>query len=83
MTRYSDVKARSVGEDGRIGYTWRFFPEEARALDKIVADSGYQDRTAWFREKVLKLPPLVRESKAKKEKPAKAKKAAKKAKAAA
>jgi hypothetical protein len=81
MTRYMETKARTVGEDGRIGYTWRFLPEEAKALDAIVAKSDYTDRTAWFREEVLGLPALVREKKEPKAKPAKAKKG-KKAKAA-
>jgi hypothetical protein len=68
MVRFMDKKKRKVGEDGRIGYTWRLLPEEAAALDALVEKNDYADRTAWFRERVLHLAPLVR---ATKEKPAK------------
>ena len=65
MVRFMDTKERTTGKDGRIGYTWRFFPDEAKALDEKVEKSGYTDRTAWFREKVLGLPPLERKTKPK------------------
>lgn len=79
-TRYQPVSDRKVNHEGRIGYTWRFLPHEAEALDARVAKDGYSDRTSWFREVVLKLPPHERRSAAKEEKPSKkGKKAAKKA----
>ena len=77
MVRYWDTTKRKVGDDGRIGYTWRLTPDEADKLDSMVEKGGYSDRTAWFREKVLGLPALVRSTKPKKS----AKKPAKKAKA--
>src|SRR5581483_10414173 len=78
-TRYTTVGDRKVNHEGRIGYTWRFFPEEAAALDARIAKDGYTDRTSWFREVVLKLPKLERKAAAPK-KPAKAKKSKKAAK---
>lgn len=75
MVRFMETKARTVGEDGRIGYTWRFTPEEAKELDRRVEKDGYTDRTAWFREEVLGLPALERKTPKKAEK---AKKAGKK-----
>jgi hypothetical protein len=79
--RYQEVAERKLNHEGRIGYTWRFFPNEAQALDARIAKDGYSDRTSWFREVVLKLPPHERATKAAVAKPkkAKGKKAAKKA----
>lgn len=69
--RFTTVANRKINHEGRIGYTWRLFPEEAKALDAAIAKAGYTDRTSWFREEVLGLPPHERKTAPKKEKPAK------------